>query len=60
MAIPKNTTIRLRRGTSANLTSMKPVPADGEPVYSTDEKVLKIGDGVNPFNKLPIAMSAGD
>lgn len=60
MAIPENTTIRLRRGTAADLAAVDPVPAEGEPVYSTDDNVLKIGDGVTPFSELPVAMFGGD
>ena len=46
-------TIQLRRDTAANWELYKNiVPAAGEPCFVTDKNILKIGDGVTPFEKL--------
>lgn len=42
---------KLRRDTAANLSSV--VLSEGEPAYSTDTHVLKIGDGSTTWNSLP-------
>ena len=42
--------IQLRRDTSTNLSDI--TPSQGEPVYSTDTKVLKIGDDYNEWSVL--------
>jgi hypothetical protein len=38
--------LQIRRGTQAELTTF--VPAEGEPVYTTDSKRLYVGDGLTP------------
>lgn len=47
------TTIKFRRDTSANWTSVNPIPAQGEPCYETDTHKFKIGDGVTKYTNLP-------
>ncbi|MBS4753290.1 cellulase family glycosylhydrolase [Nocardioides sp. zg-ZUI104] len=46
------TTIKLRRGTSAQWTSVNPVLAAGEPGLDTTVGRMKIGDGVAPWSDL--------
>lgn len=53
------TRIRLRRDTSANFTSKNPILGNGEPVYETDTKKLKIGDGTTAYNSLAYFSSGG-
>jgi len=43
-------TIQVKRGAENDLNTI--TPASGEPVFSTDTKVLKIGDGVNTWASL--------
>lgn len=46
-------TIQIRRDTAANWELYKDiVPAAGEPCFVLDKNILKIGDGVTPFEKL--------
>lgn len=45
--------LRIRRDTSANWASTNPVLSLGEPGYTTDTKILKIGDGSTAWNSLP-------
>lgn len=45
--------LRLRRDTSAGASAANPTLADGEAMYTKDNNVLKIGDGVTPWNVLP-------
>ena len=45
--------IRYRRDQSANWTSVNPTLAAGEAGYELDTRLLKIGDGVTPWNNLP-------
>ena len=47
------TTIRLRRGTSAQWSAADPVLAEGEPGYDTTLGVLAIGDGTSSWSELP-------
>lgn len=47
------TTIRLRRGSSAEWSAANPVLALGEPGYAYDTGVLKIGDGGTAWSSLP-------
>jgi hypothetical protein len=44
--------IRVRGGTAATLASVNPTPAVREPVYETDTRLLKIGDGTTAYNSL--------
>jgi len=51
MAENKNTTtIQFKRGTAAELASY--VPSSGEPVFATDLKLLKVGDGQQSFEDI--------
>lgn len=52
-----NTKIQLRRDTAANLANV--ILAVGEPGFSTDTKILKIGDGVSTWSNLPAINSGG-
>lgn len=45
--------IQIRRDTQANWLSVNPVLAQGEFGWEIDTNVLKIGDGVTPYNSLP-------
>lgn len=47
------TTIKLRRDTAANWTSVNPTLAEGEVGIETDTNQQKIGDGVTAWNELP-------
>ena len=51
------TTIKFRRDTSANWTSVHPIPAQGEPCYETDTGTLKIG--TDSANYVPIPYVSG-
>lgn len=46
------TTYQLRRGTEAAWKKNNPVLAAGEPGFVIDKNILKIGDGVTPWNDL--------
>lgn len=45
-------TVRHKRGTSANLAAVNPVPLDGEIVYDQTENAIKIGDGTTAWGSL--------
>lgn len=51
--------IQFRRGLEADFVSSNIVLASGEPAYSIDNKVFKIGDGVTPWNSLPGLTASG-
>ena len=53
------TTIKFRRDTSANWTSVNPIPAQGEPCYETDTGKLKIGNGSDNYMTLPYVSDGG-
>ena len=53
------TTIKFRRDTSANWTSVNPIPAQGEPCYETDTGKLKIGNGSDNYVALPYVSDGG-
>lgn len=44
--------IRFRRDTAANFSATNPILSLGEPGWTTDTKVLKIGDGATAWNSL--------
>lgn len=44
--------IRVRGATAATLASVNPTPAAREPVYETDTRLMKIGDGSTSYNSL--------
>lgn len=46
------TRMQQRRGTAADWAAQNPVLADGELGFETDTKVIKVGDGVTPYNDL--------
>ena len=48
------TIIKLKRGVKSVLESNNLIYAEGEPVYATDTKELKIGDGVTNYNDLSV------
>ena len=53
------TKIQVRRDTTANWTTYgAEVPAAGEFCYDTDEKTLKIGDGVTAYRDLNVIADA--
>lgn len=47
------TTIQFKRGTAADMLSVNPVLAAGEPGLETDTGMLKIGDGIKTWSALP-------
>ena len=46
------TTFKLRRAPQTEWERKNPILAEGEPGWATDVKILKIGDGTTPWNKL--------
>lgn len=53
MANVVNTTFKLKRGTAARWAEVNPILEQGEPGFVYDSNLLKIGDGVTPWNDLP-------
>ena len=53
MATVLNTTFKLKRGTAARWAEVNPILEQGEPGFVYDSNLLKIGDGVTPWNDLP-------
>lgn len=47
-----NVNIKLKRGTQADLSTVNPIPLDGEPVFNKTDGTLVIGDGVTAYNSL--------
>lgn len=45
--------IRLRRDSSANLIANNPILASGEPMFTHDTDMLKIGNGSSTWSALP-------
>lgn len=53
--------LQLRRGTEAERTNASFIPEIGEPIYTTDEKKIYIGDGSTPGgNQLAANSALGD
>ena len=50
--------IQLRRGTQSSFDTANPVLKSGEPAFSTDARVLKIGDGTSRWKDLSSVFSA--
>jgi alpha-tubulin suppressor-like RCC1 family protein len=50
--------IQLRRGTQSSFDTANPVLKSGEPAFSTDARVLKIGDGTSTWKDLNSVFSA--
>jgi hypothetical protein len=46
------TTYQLRRGKKEEWESKNPILKDGEPGFSTDEGILKVGDGKTSWKML--------
>ena len=44
--------IQIRRGSSIDFDQVNPVLKDGEPAFTIDDSILKIGDGTTPWNDL--------
>lgn len=53
MATEIKTTFQLKRGTAERWALVNPILKQGEPGFVLDENILKIGDGITPFNELP-------
>ena len=51
--MPRNVKIQLRRDSANNWATINPTPADGEPCYESDTRLLKIGDGTTAYSNLP-------
>lgn len=52
MADVIKTTFQLKRGLATAWRKANPILAPGEPGWTLDTRVLKVGDGVTPWNKL--------
>lgn len=52
IATSRTQSIRVRGATAATLASVNPTPAAREPVYETDTRLLKIGDGTTAYASL--------
>lgn len=52
--------IQLRRGLEADFINSNIVLASGEPAYTLDTNLFKIGDGVTPWNDLHDLQSSGN
>lgn len=50
--MPVNNLIQLRKGSSSTWSSQNPVLSSGEPGYDLTNNILKVGDGVTPWNNL--------
>jgi len=61
MANCTNTTVRfkLRRSTDTLWLEANPVLLEGEPAYSINSNLLKIGDGIRNWSQLPYINTAG-
>ena len=55
----RNNLIQFRRGTASQFSSVNPVLQSGEPGFTTDSNLLKIGDGSTPWNLLPYLSGFG-
>jgi hypothetical protein len=53
------TQIQFKRGAAADLTTLNPLLASGEPCYEVDTGQFKIGDGETAWNDLAYAGGAG-
>ena len=54
-----STTFQLKRGLASAWERANPILAPGEPGWTLDTHVLKIGDGVTPWNGLDSVSGAG-
>ena len=52
MAQVISTTFKLKRSTAARWAELNPILAQGEPGFAYDANVLKIGNGIDAWNKL--------
>lgn len=52
MATVVKTTFKLKRGTAERWEELNPVLAQGEPGFAYDVNILKIGNGIDPWDKL--------
>ena len=50
-------TLVVRKDTGANWRVSNYIPLEGEPCYDIDDKVLKIGDGINKFVDLLLSIN---
>lgn len=53
MAKVIKTVFKLKRGTASRWAELNIILEQGEPGWAIDTRVLKIGDGVTPWNNLP-------
>ena len=51
------TRIKQRRDTAQNWSTINPILATGETGWETDTRMVKLGDGVTTWNKLPYAVT---
>jgi hypothetical protein len=57
--MPAITTIKLRRGTAAQWTSVNPVLSAGEMGFESDTRKFKFGNGTTTWNAMPYASAGG-
>lgn len=55
--MPRSLLIQMRAGTAAEWTASDPVLRLGEFGYSTDDNVLKVGDGTSLWSELVTAVT---
>ena len=53
MSTAVSSTFQFKRGTEARWTEVNPILKQGEPGFVYDKNLLKIGDGITPWNDLP-------
>ena len=46
------TQLKFKRGLAARWAQVNPILAEGEPGWTLDTHILKVGDGVTPWNEL--------
>jgi hypothetical protein len=57
MAQVVNITYQLKRGSAARWSELNPILKQGEPGFAYDVNILKIGNGIDAWNALPVINS---
>ena len=58
MAQVVNITYQLKRGSTARWSELNPVLRQGEPGFAYDSNILKIGNGIDTWDDLPVINAA--
>lgn len=58
MAQVVNITYQLKRGSTARWSELNPILKQGEPGFAYDSNILKIGNGIDAWNDLPVINAA--